>query len=88
VDDVCDVHEQMLTKDVSGIFNVGTGIPVSFAVVAETIAQKYNARIELIPMPNQLKAQYQSYTCADTTLLNTHVNINWKSIEQYLKNND
>jgi ADP-L-glycero-D-manno-heptose 6-epimerase len=86
VDDVCDVHEQMLTKDVSGIFNVGTGTPTSFAEVAEIIAKKYNARIELVPMPTQLKAQYQTYTCADTTLLNTHVNIQYKTIEEYIRN--
>jgi len=88
VDDVCDVHEQMLNKDVSGIFNVGTGIPVSFAAVAEMIAKKYNARIELIPMPDQLKAQYQSYTCADTDLLDSHVNIKFKTIKEYLDLND
>jgi ADP-L-glycero-D-manno-heptose 6-epimerase len=88
VDDVCDIHEQMLTKDVSGIFNVGTGIPVSFADVAEMIAKKYNARIELIPMPAQLKSQYQSYTCADTDLLDSHVNIKFKTIKEYLDLND
>jgi nucleoside-diphosphate-sugar epimerase len=76
----------MLTKDVSGIFNVGTGTPTSFAEVAEIIAKKYNARIELVPMPTQLKAQYQTYTCADTTLLNTHVKIQYKTIEEYIRN--
>jgi ADP-L-glycero-D-manno-heptose 6-epimerase len=86
VTDVCEIHQQMLTKNISGIFNVGTGMPVSFAAVAELIAKKYKAHIQLIPMPDQLKTQYQSYTCADNSLLNTHVNIQYKTIEEYIRN--
>ena len=39
VDDVCAVHSKMLNKDVSGIFNVGTGAPISFQKVAELVAK-------------------------------------------------
>lgn len=85
VTDVCEIHQQMLTKNISGIFNVGTGMPVSFAAVAELIAKKYKAHIQLIPMPDQLKTQYQSYTCADNSLLNTHVNIQYKNIKEYIE---
>lgn len=84
VDDVCNVHSQMLQQDVSGIFNVGTGNPTSFQTVAELVAKKYNAKIETIPMPTVLKGQYQSYTCADLTQLNKNVTINFKTVEQYL----
>ena len=84
VDDVCNVHCQMLQQDVSGIFNVGTGVPVSFQQVAESVAKKYKAKIETIPMPTALKGQYQSYTCADLTQLNKNVTINFKTVEQYL----
>lgn len=69
VQDVCLVHEKMLEQDVSGIFNVGTGVATSFKEIAEVIAKKYNAKIELIPMPEKLKGQYQEYTCADNTKL-------------------
>jgi ADP-L-glycero-D-manno-heptose 6-epimerase len=88
VEDVCDVHEQMLTKNISGIFNVGTGMPVSFAAVAELIAKKYKADIQLIPMPDQLKTQYQSYTCSDNSLLNSCVTIKFKTIKDYLSSID
>jgi len=38
---------------------------MSFLDVAKEIAEKYNARIETIPMPEVLKTSYQEYTCAD-----------------------
>ena len=84
VDDVCTVHSQMLQQDVSGIFNVGTGVPTSFQSVADSVAKKYGAKIETIPMPAELKGQYQSYTCADLTQLNKNVTIQFKTVEQYL----
>jgi ADP-L-glycero-D-manno-heptose 6-epimerase len=74
----------MLQKDVSGIYNVGTGTATSFQSVAESVAKKYNAKIQTIPMPQQLKGQYQSYTCADLTELNKNVIIKYKTVEQYL----
>ena len=40
VNDVCEVHGKMLTKDVSGIFNIGTGAPISFQKVADLVAKK------------------------------------------------
>lgn len=88
VTDVCEIHQQMLTKNISGIFNVGTGMPVSFAAVAELIAKKYKADIQLIPMPDQLKTQYQSYTCSDNSLLNSCVTIKFKTIKDYLSTID
>jgi nucleoside-diphosphate-sugar epimerase len=40
VDDVCNVHCQMLQHDVSGIYNVGTGTATSFQSVADSVAKK------------------------------------------------
>jgi ADP-L-glycero-D-manno-heptose 6-epimerase len=54
---------------------VGTGRPQSFQSVAENIAKEYNAVIEYIPMPENVKGQYQAYTCADTTKLKKHYSI-------------
>lgn len=66
---VIEVHEKMMSKSVSGIFNIGTGRAESFQDVAEEIAIKYNAVIDYIPMPEVLKGNYQTYTCADLTKL-------------------
>lgn len=75
VDTVCRIHKHFLSVPDTGIWNVGTGKVISFAEVAKTIADKYNARIEYIPMPENLKSQYQTYTCADTTLLKSYYNV-------------
>lgn len=49
----------------SGIFNIGTGKTVSFFQVADLIAKKENASIEVIPFPEEYKNAYQYWTCAD-----------------------
>lgn len=74
VDTVVDVHKQFFQVKECGVWNVGTGVPRSFQNVAEEIAGKYGARIEYIPMPDHLKSQYQTYTCADLTRLNSTIN--------------
>ena len=84
VDDVCNVHEKMFSVDKSGIWNIGTGSPESFEVVARTIAEKYGADIKYIPMPDNLKGQYQKYTCADLTKLNSVIDHKWIDIKDYI----
>jgi ADP-L-glycero-D-manno-heptose 6-epimerase len=69
VEQVTDIHKQFFNVEKSGIWNLGTGEPVSFDYVARNIAAQYDARIEYIPMPDALRAQYQTYTCADLTKL-------------------
>jgi ADP-L-glycero-D-manno-heptose 6-epimerase len=51
---------------------VGTGRPQSFQHIAETIAEGMEARIEYVPVPEDIKSQYQKYTCADVTKLRKH----------------
>lgn len=74
VEHVIDIHQRFFNVKESGIWNVGTGNPTSFESVAKTIAEKYNAKIEYIPMPNHLKGQYQEYTCADLEKINKTLN--------------
>jgi hypothetical protein len=49
-----------------------------------SIAKKYGADIEYIPMPENLKSQYQKYTCANLDKLNSVVDQSWISIEDYI----
>ena len=72
VETVVDVHRKFIGMPESGIWNIGTGKPKSFKQVAEEIAEQYNAKIEYIPMPDNVKKQYQTYTCADLTRLNEY----------------
>jgi ADP-L-glycero-D-manno-heptose 6-epimerase len=69
VETVVDVHKKFFNVNESGLWNVGTGQTTSFESVAKTIADKYNAKIEYIPMPDSVRSQYQTYTCADVTKL-------------------
>ena len=73
VDRVCDVHRRFLKIQETGIWNVGTGKPISFKMVAKIQSLKHNATIEYIPMPENLKNQYQTYTCADLELLKRYI---------------
>ena len=49
----------------SGIYDLGTGKPISFQKVAELVTKKEGGEIELIPFPEHLQGKYQTYTCAD-----------------------
>jgi ADP-L-glycero-D-manno-heptose 6-epimerase len=75
VETVCKIHKHFLGVSETGIWNIGTGQATSFENVARMIADKYNARIEYIPMPENLKHQYQEFTCADVGSLRKHYNI-------------
>ena len=74
VETVCKIHKHFLGISETGIWNIGTGQATSFENVARMIADKYNAHIEYIPMPENLKNQYQEFTCADIGLLRKHYN--------------
>ena len=71
VEDACAVNLWFLGhRDVSGIFNVGTGKAQTFNDVANAaIAWHGKGRIRYIPFPAVLKNAYQSYTQADLTRL-------------------
>lgn len=84
VEDVCTVHDKMLGSDIKGIFNVGTGTATSFDTVGKAIAKKYGADIEYIPMPENLKGQYQEYTCANIDKLTNIIDLKFKNIKEYI----
>lgn len=68
VKDICNVIVWMLGhKDVSGLFNVGTGRAQSFRELAEATFHALNKEpnIIYIDMPEHLKERYQYYTQAD-----------------------
>jgi ADP-L-glycero-D-manno-heptose 6-epimerase len=86
VEDVCRMHVEFIKRvKESGIWNIGTGKPVSFEHVAQLIAKKTNAQIEYIDMPEILKKSYQAYTCADLTKLTATIGPQqWISVEDWL----
>jgi len=71
VDDICAINLWFLEhRDVSGIFNAGTGQAQSFNDIADAvIAWHGKGRKTYIPFPDHLKGAYQSFTEADLSRL-------------------
>jgi len=75
VDDVARINLHFLAEaaaghDRSGIYNVGTGEPRSFADMGRIVSSLAGVPApEIIPFPDDLRGQYQTYTCADLTRL-------------------
>ncbi|MCB9480662.1 MAG: ADP-glyceromanno-heptose 6-epimerase [Desulfobacteraceae bacterium] len=71
VKDAVDVNIWLFKNpQISGIFNVGTGLAQTFNDVANAVI-KYmgKGKIEYVGFPDHLKGRYQSYTQADITNL-------------------
>lgn len=58
-------------RNLSGIFNIGTGKPHSFNELVKHVFEALNkeVKIEYIEMPDNIRNQYQYYTCAETKKL-------------------
>lgn len=82
VDDIVNIvlHNQQP----SGIYDLGTGTPVSFQEVAELIAEKEKGEIEYIDFPEHLKGKYQTNTKANMSWIG---NYKFKTIQEYLMSN-
>ena len=81
---VKDVVDIVLNNNLpSGIYDLGTGFPVSFQHVADAIVDKIGGEIEYIPFPEHLKDKYQYYTCADMSSLNEPYA--FTTVEEYVK---
>jgi ADP-L-glycero-D-manno-heptose 6-epimerase len=79
VDDVVDIV--LNNKENSGIYDLGTGTPISFLEVAELVIKKEGGEIELIPFPEHLKGKYQDYTKANMEWIG---NYKFTTVEEYL----
>jgi ADP-L-glycero-D-manno-heptose 6-epimerase len=64
----------------SGIYDVGTGNPISFKTVAKLIQRKYGGEIKVIPFPKHLEGKYQTSTKARQVFQHT-----FKNLSQWLE---
>ena len=71
VDDTINVKKWLMnSRDISGIFNVGTGLSRSFNDVAKNVISTLGeGKIKYIDFPDDLESQYQAFTEADMSLL-------------------
>jgi len=72
VGDVVDVMLWLMdTPRVSGLFNLGTGVARTYLDLAHAVCDAAGVArdVAFIDMPESLRGQYQSFTCADMTRL-------------------
>jgi ADP-L-glycero-D-manno-heptose 6-epimerase len=78
-----DVAEVMVNNKLgSGIYDLGTGKPISFLTVAKLMQQKFGGAIKTIPFPNHLLGKYQTSTKAKEVFLHPY-----KSVLEWLNVN-
>ncbi|WP_281649911.1 ADP-glyceromanno-heptose 6-epimerase [Novacetimonas hansenii] len=68
VGDVVDVMLWLLDNSgVNGLFNCGTGVARTYLDLAHAVCDAAGVvrNVEFVDMPEKLRGQYQSYTCAD-----------------------
>jgi len=64
------LDEAAAGRNLSGIYNLGTGAPRSFGDLGRIVAAVSGSPPPVsIPFPDDLRGQYQAYTCADVTRL-------------------
>jgi len=72
VEDVVSVNLHFLkNKDISGIYNCGTGAERSFYDIVDVLKERYKFAVEEIEMPEAIKEKYQKFTSSDNTKLKT-----------------
>ena len=79
---VGDIVNVVLTNSAgNGIFDLGSGSPISIQDVANIVAKKERVEIEAIPFPPHLVGKYQFYTCADMSWLKDY---RFKTVDEYV----
>jgi len=85
VGDVCQILEKFLTVDATDIWNIGTGKANSFMYLAQLMAKKWNAKVVEVPLPDNLKGQYQYHTQANIEKLsNTIGEYKFRTVEEFI----
>jgi ADP-L-glycero-D-manno-heptose 6-epimerase len=80
---VSDVYNLVMNNNLgSGIYDIGTGSPVSFQYVANMVAEKEGGEIQYVPFPDHLKGKYQNFTKADMSWIKDY---QYVTIPEYLQ---
>jgi ADP-L-glycero-D-manno-heptose 6-epimerase len=92
VEDVARTVYHFINNYQPGTYDVGTGESVNFESIANIVINEFGSgEKEYIPMPADLKAQYQSDTKADVSaLVNSGLDVSeffeaWQGIQEYIK---
>jgi ADP-L-glycero-D-manno-heptose 6-epimerase len=89
IDDVINIIKFFLNgSHKTNIFNVGSGISVSFEEIADSMIEKFGFGTKIfVDRPSNITTNYQEYTCANITKLKQYGYAkNIPSIIEYIKN--
>tara|TARA_R110000787_G_scaffold255073_1_gene360394 strand:- start:1420 stop:2325 length:906 start_codon:yes stop_codon:yes gene_type:complete len=66
IDDIVSINRHFIdNREISGIFNCGTGIAEAFSAIPEILSGYYSFNTVEVEMPNYLVGKYQKFTRAD-----------------------
>jgi ADP-L-glycero-D-manno-heptose 6-epimerase len=88
VDDCISAMMQLKAAEVSGVYNVGTGVQLTFQDIAHSIQRRFNnVPVVLELMPEHMVEKYQWESRADLNKLQSAISWNPQSVDQWLDNN-
>jgi UDP-glucose 4-epimerase len=91
VDDCIDAMLKLKEAKVSGVYNIGSGIQLTFEDIARLVQKHFgvaNCQILVTPMPNEMVKTYQWESCANLNKLKQVIpDWNPQTVEQWLEHN-
>ena len=79
---------QLKATGTSGVYNVGTGVQLTFEDIAHSIQRKFdNVPVVLEPMPEHMVEKYQWESRADLNKLQAAISWNPHSVDEWLDKN-
>ena len=88
VDDCISAMMQLKATGTSGVYNIGTGQPVTFYDIAQSVQRRFdNAPIQRLAMPEHMVEKYQWQSCADLNKLQSTISWAPQSVDQWLDAN-
>lgn len=84
IKDTLDLVWELVEKDVSGIFNIGTGKARSWNDLANSVFENLGIKpdIRYVDMPQSISKQYQNFTEADLTKIRKVTNFEFRTFEE------
>jgi nucleoside-diphosphate-sugar epimerase len=88
VDDCISAMIQLKTTGISGVYNVGTGVQLTFEDIAHSIQRRFdNVPVVSESMPEHMVEKYQWESCADLNKLQSTISWNPQSVDEWLDKN-
>ena len=88
VDDCISAMMQLKDTGTSGVYNIGTGVQLTFWDIAHSIQQRFdNIQVLPAPMPEHMVEKYQWQSRADLNKLQSTISWNPQSVDKWLDKN-